>query len=767
MKKTTKILKFCLLQALVQTINIDALAQHAVSGKVTDRCGASVELATVRVLTKDSIFVAGTNSDASGIFRIEGLQSGEYLLCVSHIDYVKQYQSMSILQKDANLGNIVVQDEPHELSNVHILADRIIKKKDGMIVHPTKDQKKFSSTGYDLISNIMIPGVDVDRQNNVIFQNGRIVSIYIDGQKAETQELVALNIDKVSKIEYIDMPSGKYVRDDVVINVIMKTEESGTYVAVDDQQNLIFMQNKLNFTVQHTNGNRAIQLYGGNDYRDYNNVGSHLLEVYNIGDSIIERGNDMINDRICSNGQYVQLNIKKKEKDRNMWTKLSFVHNSTPCNDALAEIKSISKDTLCFLSNETISSKGYKPRLDLHGDFNLPNGQILDFTISGMFCKNEYRRVYEEPDFMTLTDAEESLYRVGVDGNYSKQFKRSSLSVCFYDNYRISKTDYVGTLASKQQLITNECILWLGYMCQFSPRWILNVRAGASSLNYHLNDSATISQFFPRMNASLRYSFAQNQAFTLYGNVGNSFPTITTLNSSTQYVNSILLKKGNPFQEISRMYNSMLMYNYFSKKLTIQAAVSGDYYTDINMSSYYVQDGTIVCSYNSNSDYYKLMAAVMGTYSILDNFYFKFNIASIHTRFSGAVDWHRSMVGGIFELNYYLKNLKINLSAKTKEKRLTESGVFEDDFLKYGVNIVWSKMNWLAEMGADNIFANNNRLHRHYCASVYSFHGSTFNTLNQRSIFVKVQYRFNHGKKVKTEKKSVESEIETAIMEAK
>lgn len=231
----------------------NVLAQSAITGRLVNINEKGVESAAIRVLRQDSTFVIGTNSDSLGMFQIEKIPTGEYFLCISHIDFIKMYKSISIQQGDVNLGDIYLKENQRKLTNVEVVANRFIKKKDGMIVYPTKEQKKFSSTGYDLISNMMIPGITVDKENGSITQNSRNVSIYIDGQKAEMQELTALNIDKVDKIDYIDMPSGRFVQDDVVINVIMKKKEGGIYAAIDDQQNLCFMRNKFNFTVQRTN----------------------------------------------------------------------------------------------------------------------------------------------------------------------------------------------------------------------------------------------------------------------------------------------------------------------------------------------------------------------------------------------------------------------------------------------------------------------------------------------------------------------------------
>ena len=473
-----------------------------------------------------------------------------------------------------------------------------------------------------------------------------------------------------------------------------------------------------------------------------------------------------MNDYRRNNSQYVQLNLKKKGSKYNLWTKFLFVHNGSPKNDVEANIMYTANDTLYVNSKERVSKEGYNPRVDLHGDFSLPKGQSIDITLTYHYSKNSYNRYYEENAFSCQNQADEDMHKVSIEGNYTKQFEKSILGVFFFDHYKTSRTDYTSTSASNQKLISNEGILWLGYMQQFGQKWLMNARTGFSSLCYRLNEADYISQLFPRTNVSLRYSISQNQAFTWCGNVGNSFPTITTLNSADQLINSILIKKGNPDQKMSKMYNSMLLYNYFSSRLTLQSGISGDLYRNIDLPTFYAEDGKIINSFNTNNDYYKLMIAVSGTYSILDNLQLMFNVASIHTKFSGIANLKRSMMGGIFELNYTLKNLKFKVSAKTKEKRLTESAAFEDDFIRYSTNIVWSKKSWLAELGLENIFSNDNQLKSKYSSAAYSYISHDYDKPNQGNIYIKLQYKFNHGKKIKAEKSNINTDIESAIMNA-
>lgn len=67
----------------------------------------------------------------------------------------------------------------------------------------------FTSPKYKKVK--MIPGSDVDRMKGEVSTFGQTVSLYIDGKKVDYREIQSLRPQDITKVEYIDAPSGKYV----------------------------------------------------------------------------------------------------------------------------------------------------------------------------------------------------------------------------------------------------------------------------------------------------------------------------------------------------------------------------------------------------------------------------------------------------------------------------------------------------------------------------------------------------------------------------
>lgn len=214
------LIRFCFVFTFFFLAVTDAFAQHYIRGTVINSDSIGVEAANIRLLRVDSMLVSGTVSNSNGKFEIRDVESGKYILNVSHIEYKENSERILVVDKNIELENIIMQQDNKTLEEIHVVADRIIRKKEGMLIYPRKKDLKFAGSGYDILYNIMIPGIVVDRNKGSITRLGKEVTLYIDGQKVEYREIQNIEPNSIDKIEYIDMPTGKYIQDDIVINII-------------------------------------------------------------------------------------------------------------------------------------------------------------------------------------------------------------------------------------------------------------------------------------------------------------------------------------------------------------------------------------------------------------------------------------------------------------------------------------------------------------------------------------------------------------------
>lgn len=751
----------CLLLSFSKSLS----AQCSLSGKVVDQSKRSVEAANVQLLRADSTFFAGTVCNKDGCFVLNHLERGNYILVISHVEYEKMYRNVELLNQDNRLDTISLMHENKVLAGVEIVADRIIKKKDGMLIYPRKQALKFAGSGYDVLYNIMIPGVSVDRNKGEVTRLGAVVSIYIDGQKAEYREIQNIETATIDRIEFIDVPSGRYIQDNSAINIVTKKKVDGSYFALDGKQYVGYLNGDYNVTAQFSKGNNSFHLFTGGSTEKYDNSGSKITEEYYLNGKTVSRYNQVLEDLHKNHNAYFQFNFKSVTRKRSLSLKTSLVYNGSPENRTLKNIRYLNLDADDLNSAAKTEDKNYKPSLELYGNFKLPNKQTLSITLGSSYDRNKYNREYFEDNFRTFSYVKEDFYNAKANIDYSKKIKKNNIfSASLLENYRLSNSNYAGSSNYQQHLYTNEAILQLGYMHNFSRNLLLNIQLGGSWLNYCLRGEETFNQLTPRANFMLRYTPFQKQAFTFQFNSGNSFPMVSSLNAVDQAINSILIQRGNPDLDMSKLYNVALFYNLFSKKVNLQIMFINNIYTNLTVPYYYTENDKVVSTFNSNVDLNQQIGVLSGTWNIIDKLDLKTEFAILHTKFTGAVNERHTTFRAMGDLNYSWKNVMLNVYVRAKEKMLSNSAIFNEDYISYGGSLRWSTKKWHIEAGVSNPFSKNNHISRIYTSSAYSYVNETFSQTYQGVGYFKLIYRFNYGKKQKVEKRKVDRVSNSAIM---
>lgn len=108
------------------------------------------------------------------------------------------------------------------LDEVIVSASYLTREDDHILAVPTKEQRKHAVTGYDLLSNLMIPGIYVNRSTGSVATPAGAATIYIDGREADFREVQSLRPKDIARVEYFDIPTGKYAKDAAAINFILK-----------------------------------------------------------------------------------------------------------------------------------------------------------------------------------------------------------------------------------------------------------------------------------------------------------------------------------------------------------------------------------------------------------------------------------------------------------------------------------------------------------------------------------------------------------------
>ena len=658
-----------------------------------------------------------------------------------------------------------MQPDTQMLGEVVVKADKVIKKSDGMTVIPQKGLLKLSTDGFDVIYGIMIPGLDVDRQRGSVTRLGQGVAVYINGEKASNAELRNIKPSSIVRIDYIDIPSGKFINDPVSLNIITRSSTNGAYYAFDDTQYIGYMRNTFNATAQWNLEHSNVSLFAGNDLSDFGNAGSHEREEYGFPGRSVLRSTDILDNRYKNNNQYLQLNVTKSASTYNMGIKVSAVRDEDPFQVVSGKVTvDDSGDKASRFLSEGRSSRSFYPEVNAFGNFVLSQGQMLSANVSFSYGDNRYNDDIQEEDYRFLSNVNEDIWELKNFLSYSKTVKSQKFSLVMKDNYTRSNARYTGSVDLGQRFYSNEGILQAGYMSNFSKSLMLNLQAGSSWLLYRLEGATKTSKLLPRASVTLRYTPFEHHAFTLNANVGNSFPTLNTFNQVSLGKNPFLQHRGNAEQDITHIYNVGLAYNAFLKNLNYQLMLINNTYMHLAVPQFVIEDDVMVSTYASDADLHQYLAVFFGTWNITGSLALKSELAYIHNNFNGYLDKSKNTWRMRLDATYTYKDMMINVYGKVKETRLENTGIEEEDFFRWGANARYNLGQWILEVGVNNIFTPRNYLKSTYSDVNYGYARSTFNKMEQANAYLKVAWQLNIGKKVNPESNNSSRIYPSSIM---
>jgi outer membrane receptor protein involved in Fe transport len=181
----------------------------------------------------DSVFAAGTMTDAEGKFYINNIPNGEYYLSCGLIGF-KQYYSVSFIidpqHKKKDFGKIAVVEMALPADSIVVTAEKpsISFEIDRIVYDPQKDLLTESGSVSELLQHV--PSVSVDLEGNVTLKGSEDVLITINGRssplmgKNRAAVLQQMPANSIEKVEVINNPSAKFKPEGTagIINLVLK-----------------------------------------------------------------------------------------------------------------------------------------------------------------------------------------------------------------------------------------------------------------------------------------------------------------------------------------------------------------------------------------------------------------------------------------------------------------------------------------------------------------------------------------------------------------
>lgn len=187
------------------------------------------------VTDSDNTFLTGTITNEKGIFTIDGLSTGDYLVKVSFMGFTEQTIPFHVgrLNNYLNLGTISLVESATQLDELTVTATR-------MEVASAMDKKTFaiedniSQQGGSVLQVMQnLPGVTIDRDGKIFLRGSDKVTILIDGKQTaitgigSQSGLDNIPASAIGTVEIINNPSAKYDASGMagIINIVFKKEQ--------------------------------------------------------------------------------------------------------------------------------------------------------------------------------------------------------------------------------------------------------------------------------------------------------------------------------------------------------------------------------------------------------------------------------------------------------------------------------------------------------------------------------------------------------------
>ena len=203
------------------------------------------------------------------------------------------------------------------LNGVVVTAKEIVRYDDHLLLYPNKNQRQHAANGFDVMKNMMLPGVNVDTRSGRISALGQQATIYVNGLPADATDIRMLRPKDIERIEYYDAPKGKYAKDRLAVNFVAKEYTYGGYVMANASQIIGFSHGNYNASTTLSRGKMTYSVFAGAGYTDLDEIRTKGTEHFKLPAGDVTRVSSA-NTKYRRNNEYGQFRIRYRTEKTNI-----------------------------------------------------------------------------------------------------------------------------------------------------------------------------------------------------------------------------------------------------------------------------------------------------------------------------------------------------------------------------------------------------------------------------------------------------------------
>ncbi len=571
--------------------------------------------ATVLLMNPDSVIVRSAISNDLGTFMFTDLDSGKYILAVSHSSYQPIFLSLLLEggELTRKLDDMLLEKSVAVLQEVTVRAERpvIEYKNDRIVLNISEKMQKISPTSFNLLNKA--PGVVLGRNNKLQIDGQSNIMITVNGRQRFSSIEEAIQFlqntpaEMISSIEVIKHPSAKYDQSAAggILNIVLKKDETqglkgfakayfnaGTYNRYGDGLSLNFRKKRMNLYAMYDyshdteyerdNSQQIFSDYAfDQDYKLVKTPGSNKIR---LGADFTLKNNHIIG---------LLTNILRTSEDNNRYTN-TFYHPVSAVPDSIITL------------NETSGVK-YK-RSFFNFNYNGTFGKSKENTINidASYIKDDLGResyfVHEyfdkfysslRPNFTLRANlpsiVELKVFRAEYSRNLKKDIKlETGIKTSFSRTDNNVSYDTVANQAfsrdtslSRHHIYEENVTGVYATVSRFTQKmgWRIGLRYELANVNGKTIGQSSLKRNFNGLLPSIMYRYALDTRNSLTFNFIRLLarPDFIKLNPFIQYLNQNFYYQGNPDLKQFNIYVSSLNYTYKSYGLTFRYDYTANY----------------------------------------------------------------------------------------------------------------------------------------------------------------------------------------------
>lgn len=716
--------------------------------------GEPVSFATVLLQNpKDSTTITYGITDENGYFSIPCDRKNVQARFSS-----VGYKTLYLKSVANNMGNIKMNAMPVKLGEITKTADSRFALNDRMVFLPTQREKKAAQDGYSLLRFMGIPSVTVIMVDNSIRTlSGEGVAVFIDYERAGSNEIQGLLPQDVKRVEILDYPSDpRFEGVTHAVNFIMVKYEYGGYVKPMINQRLDLDYGYYSISSKYSKENMTYDVYTGLDHFKADREYCDKEEDYGLESCSVEVSKKCLDSATESNEAYLSGRIKYATDKTNLSNQLAIRYNFMP----EARIHSYNSYSPALYPNEEsfqmVKSNSLIPSWRGNYQFSLGNSFKLMVTPAITFSRNFRKTNFTEEQYSLGREVSEKVWDGSLGVTIAKYFGKHSLSFSLNGELHENRLKYVGD--NPAEVNYNDQAIG-GFLRSSFKFGILRLQPSVKFFYEWTHfDEERYNQCLPGYYISGSLNFNKNHQMGFSSEMSNWTIGVSYRSPNIVIQDNIKAVKGNPSLK-HWLYNSAnIDYTYFlTDWLSLGAYATYKRHTkpiDYLYVPVKIDGRDMLLQTYIKDGYYQIMSeGISAVARLFDNSLNLQMSASVSSyRKGGGNSFSRTVFNGELYGIYYLRDFYFQASYQLKERGATQ---YEKYILRpsyYSFSVGFNIKGWNIDASVRNPFRSDYFKGFSYM-DYYNYKGSInyYGTAYRRNFWLTATYSFKYGKKVKEE----------------